>query len=191
MKLLYPVLALILLTGFGLFARKAKKCELVKEITPSQSFFDLSATDINGKKREMSEFKGKYILVVNTASKCGYTVQYKELEELSKKYSSKLVVLGFPTNDFLWQEPGTNAEIKEFCSLKFGVTFPMFEKTTTKGKNKHEIYQWLTDKTLNGWNKTKPSWNFNKYLISPDGKLLQHFGSGVKPLSPKITNLIK
>jgi glutathione peroxidase len=191
MKLVYGAIALMLLTGCTLFGRKAKKNETPKQITPSTSFFNLSATDINGKKHSMSEFKGKYILVVNTASKCGYTGQYKELEELYKKYNSKLVVLGFPTNDFLWQEPGTNKEIQEFCSLKFGVTFPMFEKTTTKGKSKHEIYQWLTDKTLNGWNKTKPSWNFNKYLISPDGKLLEHFGSGIKPLSAKITDLIK
>ncbi len=158
---------------------------------PLTSFYDLSATTIDGQEQSMAAYKGKYILVVNVASHCGFTPQYKELEELYKKYSSILVVLGFPANNFLWQESGSNEEIKTFCSLKYQVTFPMFAKISVKGKTMSPVYQWLTDPARNGWNKEKPSWNFNKYLIGPDGTLLAHFGSKVLPLSPDITNYLK
>lgn len=155
--------------------------------TPPASFYDLSATTIDGQEQSMAAYKGKYILVVNVASHCGFTPQYKELEELYKTYSDKIVILGFPANNFLWQESGSNEEIKSFCSLKYQVTFPMFAKISVKGKTMSPIYQWLTNPALNGWNKEKPSWNFNKYLIGPDGTLLEHFGSKVLPLSPEIT----
>lgn len=155
------------------------------------SFYQLKAEDIDGKTISMANYKGKYVLIVNTASKCGYTGQYKQLEELYQKYQDKLVVLAFPTNDFLWQEPGSNETIKNFCSTKYQITFPLFAKITVKGKNKSPIYQWLTDPAQNGWCKTKPSWNFNKYLIGPDGNLLAHFDQKVNPLSEKITQLLK
>ena len=154
------------------------------------SFHTLQAQSIDGKTVKMSDYKGKYILVVNTASKCGYTYQYEGLEKLHEKYKDKLVVLGFPSNDFLWQEPGNNEKIKSFCSLNYGVTFPMFAKIEVKGKNKHQVYEWLTNPKLNGWNSSKPSWNFNKYLIDPKGNLVKHFGSKVEPLSEQIVNYI-
>jgi len=158
---------------------------------PSSSFYSLSAESIDGKTISMSNYKDKYILVVNTASKCGYTSQYEQLEKLSTQYKDSLFILGFPANDFLWQEPASNEKIKSFCSLKFGVTFPMFAKITIKGKNKHPLYEWLTNPELNGWNNEKPGWNFNKYLIDRNGKLIAHFDAKTEPLSEKITSLLK
>lgn len=168
-----------------------KKTTMPQNAHPHTSFYDLTATTIDGQAQSMSNYKGKYILVVNVASRCGFTPQYTQLEELSKTYQNSLVVLGFPANNFLWQEPGSNEAIKSFCSLKYHVTFPMFEKISVKGKDMSPIYQWLTDPTRNGWNKEKPSWNFNKYLIGPDGTLLAHFGSKVLPTDPEITQYLQ
>ena len=121
-------------------------------------------------------------MIVNVASKCGYTYQYEGLQKLYEKYSDNLVVLGFPANDFLWQEPAKNDKIKEFCSTNYGVTFPMFEKTSVKKSDKqHPLYTWLSNKDLNGWNDDAPSWNFYKYLVDEEGKLLELFSQKVKP----------
>ncbi len=139
---------------------------------------------------DFSQFKGKKILVVNVASKCGFTPQYKELEELYKLYSDKLVVVGFPCNQFLGQEPGSESLIQEFCSSTYGVSFPMTTKIDVKGNDQHEIYKWLTSKSLNGVGDYKVSWNFNKFLIDENGKLVQHFESKVSPMSKEITNLL-
>jgi glutathione peroxidase len=187
------MIALIIIGLLGITAcsKKTVKTEKEDAKTTKLSFYDLNATDINGQKISMRKYKGKTILIVNTASKCGYTGQYKQLEELYKKYSNQLVILGFPTNDFFGQEPGSNKDIAEFCTRKFNVTFPMFAKITVKGKDISPIYKWLTDPTQNGWNKKKPSWNFNKYVIDKDGNLIKHFGSGESPLSAKIVSLIK
>jgi glutathione peroxidase len=189
----YKLIVLLIATAgivFTGYARKKKQ----KVTCPSKaplSFHSLKAETIDGKTVSMADYKGKYILVVNTASKCGYTGQYKDLQELSEKYKDKLVVVGFPSNDFLWQEPGSNETIKNFCSVNYHVTFPLFSKVVVKGKKKHPVYEWLTNPKQNGWNKTKPGWNFNKYLIDPNGNLLEHFGASVKPLSDKITQHIK
>lgn len=150
-----------------------------------------SITTLDGETLDLSQFKGKKLLLVNTASKCGFTSQYKELEELYEKYNDKLVVIGFPANNFMNQEPGNNDEIAEFCEKNYGVSFPMSEKISVKGKDQEPIYQWLTQKKFNGVENTKVSWNFNKYLIDENGKLIEKFGSRVKPLDPKITEYLK
>ncbi len=137
-----------------------------------------------------SEFKGLKILIVNVASKCGFTNQYAGLEELYQTYGDNLVVVGFPCNQFLGQEPGSEDKIASFCSTNYGVTFPMTEKIKVKGKNAHEIYKWLTKAELNGKSDYKISWNFNKFLIDENGQIIDHFGSKVKPLDEAITSLL-
>ena len=151
------------------------------------SFYDYAANDINGKLISMNSFKGKSILIVNVASRCGYTSQYQGLQELYETYKDSLVVLGFPSNDFLWQEPGSNSDIKLFCQRTYGVNFPMFEKIHVKGKKKHPIYEWLSESKMNGWNNEAPDWNFNKYLLSKKGELIKVFKADVKPQDTLIT----
>lgn len=150
-----------------------------------------SITTLEGETLNLSNFKGKKILIVNTASKCGFTPQYKELEELYKTHKDRLVIIGFPANNFLRQEPGTNDEIAEFCERNYGVSFPMSEKISVKGKDMAPIYQWLTKKKYNGQMNSKVTWNFNKYLIDEEGKLIEKFGSRVKPLDSKIVDHLK
>lgn len=130
---------------------------------------------------DFESFKGKKIIILNVASKCGYTDQYEDWETFYAANKEKVVVLGFPSNEFLWQEKGSNDEIAQFCKLTYGVTFPMFQKTTVKGKNKNPLYQWLTTPSKNGWNKQEPVWNFCKYLIDENGKLIAFFSSKIKP----------
>ena len=139
----------------------------------------------------LSEYTGKKILIVNVASKCGFTPQYKDLQKLYELYSDKLVVLGIPCNQFLRQEPGSEALIAEFCSSNYGVTFPMTTKVDVKGKDQHPIYKWLTQKELNGKGDYKVSWNFNKFLIDEEGNLIEYFASGVNPLSQEITKYLE
>ncbi len=181
------------LSVLALFLPGCSKKTVVNETTqkPTSSFYDLKATTIDGKEISMSNYKGKNILIVNTASKCGYTYQYEGLEALHKKYGKDVAILGFPANDFFGQEPGSNEKIEQFCKLKYDVTFQMFEKITVKGKNMSAIYQWLTKPELNGWNSQKPSWNFSKYFIDRQGNLVAYFGPKVEPLSSEITDLIK
>ena len=158
---------------------------------PVVSFFDIEAKSIFGETIKMDIYKGKKILIVNVASKCGLTPQYSELQELYKKYSDDLVVLAFPSNDFFRQEPGSNEQIAKFCSTEYFTTFPLFEKVKVKGKKKHSIYDWLTDPEKNGWNKQGPTWNFTKYLIDENGKLLKRFHPKTSPLSKEIIDLIE
>jgi glutathione peroxidase len=155
------------------------------------SFYDLTINSIDGKEMHMSDFKGKYVLCVNVASKCGYTPQYEDLEKLYEQYQGQLVIVGFPCNQFLGQEPGTSEEIVSFCQKNYGVTFPLTEKIDVKGKNQHGVYQWLTQKSLNGVADGNVKWNFHKFLISPEGEWLAEFPSGVKPLDTELTSLIK
>ena len=160
--------------------------------TYSTSVYDYPLTTIDGEKFDLNSIKGRKILVVNVASKCGYTYQYEGLQNLAEKYSDKLIILGFPANDFLWQEPAKNDKIKEFCSVNYGVTFPMFEKTSVKKSDKqHPLFTWLSNKNLNGWNDDAPSWNFCKYLIDEDGKLLEMFTSKVKPFDERIVKYLE
>ena len=176
----------ILLSGFS-YKRIVKNNSMVS----SSNFYDLKAVTIDGQEISFEKFKGKKVLIVNVASKCGYTYQYEGLQKLHELYGNKVAILGFPANDFLFQERGSNEEIAEFCESNYGVTFQMFEKITTKGKKQSPVYHWLSNKELNGWNDQKPSWNFCKYIIDEDGKLVGFFDSKVKPLSEEIVSLIK
>ena len=155
------------------------------------SFYSLEANSIDGDVIKMSDFKDKNILIVNVASKCGYTPQYKNLQDLYKKYKDNLYILAFPSNDFLGQEPGTNEDIKNFCEINFGIQFDIFEKISVKGNNIHPIYNWLSNKKLNGWNNNGPTWNFSKYLIDKDGNLAGYWGASIDPQSEEIVELIK
>ena len=176
----------LLIAGIGIFTVfNLNSSEKIPDIP--KSFYALSAEDINGEVISMSFFKGKKVLVVNVASQCGYTPQYEGLQTLYETYSDSLVVLGFPSNDFMWQEPGSNSEIKTFCQRTYGVTFPMFSKIHVKGRKQHPIYDWLSDSKLNGWNDENPSWNFNKYLLDEKGNLIEWFGANLEPLDTMIT----
>lgn len=140
---------------------------------------------------ELSQFKGKKMLIVNVASRCGFTPQYQGLQQLYEKYGDQLVIIGVPCNQFLFQESGSEAKIANFCRTSYGVTFPMTTKVKVKGSAKHPIYQWLTNKELNGVGDFKVSWNFNKFLIDEQGKLMAHFGSSVKPFDNAIIQLLE
>lgn len=146
---------------------------------------------IDGTEYDYSGLKGKKVLIVNTASECGYTPQYEDLEKLYQSYKDKLIILGFPANNFGGQEPGSNEEIKEFCKTKYSITFPMFEKISVAGDDMAPIYKWLTSKDLNGWNDQQPKWNFNKYLLDEEGNLVKYYSSAVKPMSDEIVSQLK
>lgn len=157
----------------------------------SKSIYDYSYSDIDGNEIFFSDFKNKKIMIVNVASKCGYTSQYEGLQKLHDKYGDKIEILGFPANDFLWQEPGKNEDIKKFCSTKYGVTFKIFQKSIVKKKQKQNpIYTWLSHKELNGWNEKEPSWNFCKYLINEKGELIHFHSQKTKPFSEEIVSFI-
>ena len=156
----------------------------------SKSIYDYSIKSIDGDTINLADFKGKNILFVNVASKCGFTPQYEDLQKLHEKYKDNLVVIGFPCNQFRNQEPGTLDEIKNFCSSNYGVTFLMTEKIDVKGKNQHPIYQWLTRKELNGVKNSSVKWNFQKYLVGKNGNYIDFFYSITKPLSKKITKYL-
>ncbi|WP_297632550.1 glutathione peroxidase [uncultured Clostridium sp.] len=147
------------------------------------NFYDLNAKNMQGKEIKMEEFKGQVILIVNTASKCGFTPQFAELEELYKKYKEKkFIVLGFPCNQFLSQDPKSNEEIDSFCKLNYGVTFPMFEKIEVNGENTHPIYKFLKE-NKKGALGSKIKWNFTKFLIDSEGTVIERYASMTKPLS--------
>lgn len=145
------------------------------------SFYDLKAMSLDGESIDMSKYKGKKVIILNVASKCGYTPQYADWQKFYESNKDQVEVLGFPCNQFLGQEPGSSDEIATFCQKNYGVTFQMFDKVDVKGDQQHAIYQWLTDPSKNGWNSEVPSWNFCKYLINEEGKLTHFFGSKIKP----------
>jgi len=183
--LLLAAIALVL--GFKMMAKK-KPADISNV---PKDFYALSYTSIEDKKISMSDYKGKYVLCVNVASKCGFTPQYETLEQLYQKHKDKLVILGFPCNQFLGQEPGSEEQIAEFCTKNYGVTFPLSSKIDVKGKEQHPVYSWLTMKDLNQKEDNTVSWNFNKFLISPTGEWLAYFGSKTEPLGGEIEALIK
>jgi len=157
-----------------------------------KTFHDFKVTTIDGQPFDLSILKGKKVLVVNTASKCGYTPQYAQLEEVYKKYGGdKFTIIGFPANNFMSQEPGTNEEIKQFCSLNYGVTFQMMAKISVKGKDMAPLYQWLTSKDENGVIDAPVKWNFQKFMIDENGNLVGMVPPGEKPDSEKIINWIE
>ena len=156
------------------------------------TFYDFTVEDINGKDYPLSQLKGKKVLVVNTASKCGFTPQYEGLQELYEKYGGDdFMIIGFPANNFAKQEPGSNEEIANFCQINYGVTFPMMSKISVKGDDQDPLYTWLTSKSENGVEKSKVSWNFQKYMIDEEGQLVGHFAPTVKPDSKKLVSWIE
>lgn len=147
-----------------------------------KSFYDFKVTDINGEVFNFATLKGKNVMIVNVASKCGYTKQYEGLQALYEKHKENdFVIIGFPANNFLRQEPGTNEEIKTFCTLNYGVTFPMMQKISVKGDDIHPVYKWLTTKSLNGKQDSSVGWNFQKYLIGSNGQLEMVLPTKTKP----------
>jgi len=152
----------------------------------TMSIYDIETRTLEGEVLKFSDFEGKYILVVNVASRCGFTKQYQSLQALSEKYKEELIVIGAPCNQFGKQEPGDASEIRTFCDMRFGVTFPLTEKLDVKGSGKHPLYQWLTQKELNGKKNSAVRWNFQKYLVDKKGKLVDVFYSTTTPLSKKI-----
>ena len=159
--------------------------------TQAQSIHNFTVKSIDGKTLNLASFKGKKILIVNTASKCGYTPQYEALEKVYEQYKDKLVIIGFPCNQFGGQEPGSNEEIVAFCKKNYGVSFPLADKIDVKGDNMAPIYQWLTTKSKNGILDASISWNFNKFLIDENGKMIAYFPSNVKPDSETILSYLK
>jgi len=158
----------------------------------SSNFYDIKAQTLEGETFDFSQLKVKKVLIVNTASKCGFTSQYKELEELNKKYGGKkFAILGFPSNDFMNQEPLSEKDIREFCTINYGVTFQMMSKISVKGDDIHPVYQWLTSKQKNGVMDSKVKWNFQKYLVDENGVLISTLPSSENPLSETITNWIE
>lgn len=156
------------------------------------TIYHLTFTDIKGDPYDFSKLKGKRILIVNTASKCAFTPQYEKLEKLYERYrGDNFVVIGFPSDDFAHQEPGSNAEIERFCASRFGVRFPMMQKSSVKGANRNEVYRFLTEKSKNGVMDSQVQWNFQKYLIDTDGALAAVYFSAVEPDDERIVNWIE
>ena len=176
-----------MVVGLVVCAALAAGCVAQKKEVPMSGIYGIEMETITGEPIKLSEYRGKVLLIVNTASKCGFTGQYAGLQKLYETYQDKgLVVLGFPSNDFLRQEPGTNEEIQSFCKLNYGVTFPLFGKISVKGKDRHPLYLYLTSKQSNPAFSGKISWNFNKFLISRDGQVIGRFGSRTKPDDEKL-----
>ena len=162
-----------------------------KNAPPIQSIHDLKFTKLSGEEKSLSEYKGKKILLVNTASECGYTDQLEGLQKLWEHNKDNLVVIGFPSNDFKNQEKLNDKEIANFCSNIYHITFPVSKKTVVKKSGEqHPIYQWLSDKNKNGWNEKPPAWNFSKYLIDEDGVLTHYFDPGIDPTSAEVLRAI-
>ena len=159
---------------------------------PAVSFYSNKAVGINGDTIDFASLMGKKVLLVNTASDCGYTRQYDDLQKLSDEYKGKLIVLGFPANDFKQQEKGANDEIATFCKANFGVTFPLMEKSVViRSPQQNPVFQWLTDPSKNGWNNKAPTWNFSKYLVNEKGALTHYFDPSVSPLSEAVKKAIE
>lgn len=162
-----------------------------KVVDVPRTIYEFKVESLDGGTIDFSKFRGKKILIVNTASKCGYTPQYEGLEKLYQANKGKLVIVGFPANNFMFQEPGSNDKIAEFCKKNYGVSFPMAAKISVKGSDKAPIYEWLTNKKFNGVEDSKVKWNFQKYLINEQGKLVAVFDPGTKPESDEIVAAIR
>jgi glutathione peroxidase len=158
-------------------------------INAQTNIYDISIKSIDDKLIDLNQYKGKNVIFVNVASRCGYTGQYAELQELQETYDD-LEIIGIPCNQFLFQEPKSQSEIKQFCSANFGVTFMMTEKINVKGKNQHDLYKWLTNKELNGSEDSYVKWNFQKYLVNKKGEFVKYFPPRMSPLSEDITKYL-
>lgn len=190
-KVVLAAVAVVLLIGTMSFSRlikhvfsdknEALAAPATMNAAPTKTLHDFTVKSLDGKPVALRQYQGKKVVILNTASKCGYTPQYADWEKFYKANKDKVVVLGFPANNFAGQEPGSNEEIASFCQKNYGVTFPMFEKVDVVGSNQAPLYKWLTTKELNGWNEQAPKWNFCKYVIDEKGNLTNFFASGVKP----------
>jgi glutathione peroxidase len=190
-KYILPIIIIAILSACAANKKNKSTEEIVSATsevskTMPQSVYDFPLVSIDGKKFSLKDYKGKKILLVNTASKCGYTPQYEALEALSKKYNDKLVVVGVPANNFMGQEPGTNEDIASFCKKNYGVTFPLTEKMSVVGDNAAPLFKFLLNKELNGGLETAIKWNFTKFLVDENGKLIANFPSKVKPMDAEI-----
>lgn len=189
MKTIIITLSVLSIGAFVFYSFKNRKAE---NSVKGKSFYDLSIKSLDGKSTiNFSQFKGKKILLVNVASKCGYTPQYEGLEKLYEANKDKLVIIGFPCNQFLSQESGSAEEIATFCKKNYGVTFPLTEKISVKGTEQHPVYQWLTNKDNNGVKDVVVKWNFGKFLIDEKGQFIEYFPSGTEPLSEEIVKHLK
>ena len=186
LKKFYPVLTNV--TRF--FGVNSKVVLPAVVANPVSSIYNIPFELISGDTSNLSSYRGKKIIIVNTASDCGYTGQYEELQKLYTQRKSEIVIIGFPANNFMSQEPGSNEDIKEFCSATYGVTFPMTDKIEVKGPGQHPLYKWLTNKALNGKVSSSVKWNFQKYLVDENGALIDYFYSTTKPMSDKITKYL-
>lgn len=172
--------------------KNSKQMDNAKEKQPLISFYDLTTVANNGSEIRFSDFKGRKVLLVNTASNCGYTNQYNDLEQLYEENKDKLVVIGFPANDFKEQEKGTDEEIAQFCRLNFGVTFPLAKKSVViKSPDQNPVFQWLSDSSKNGWCNQEPVWNFTKYLVNEEGVLTAYFEPSVSPVSEDVKKALQ
>jgi len=158
---------------------------------PKESLYKVQLQSLTGQTIDLASFKGKHLLFVNVASKCGFTPQYKDLQKLHETYKDELVIIGVPCNQFGQQEPGDASEIESFCEVNYGVTFLISEKLDVKGKNQHPLYQWLTQNEKNGKKSTSVRWNFQKYLIDAEGRWVDYFYSNTNPTSNKITKYLR
>lgn len=188
LRALYPLLMKTMRwAGKNTTILQNEKAQLFKTL-----IYELPVALNNGTEITLQEWKGKKLLLVNTASDCGYTAQYSDLQQLQQQYTATLQVIGFPANDFKEQEQGSDEAIAQFCQVNFGVTFPLAKRSSViKGANQHPIYQWLTQREKNGWNDKAPSWNFSKYLINEQGLLTHYFDPAVAPLSKEVTQAIE
>jgi glutathione peroxidase len=187
-KVVYP----LWIAFTKLLGKNTKIMENAKHVRPVQSVYELSVPLNNGNLLPLQTYKGKKLLLENTASNCGYTNQYEELQKLYKQFNNQLEIIAFPANDFKEQEKGDDSDIAQFCKVNFGVTFPLAKKSVViKSGDQNNIFQWLTDKTKNGWNEQPPSWNFSKYLINEQGMLTHYFDPSVSPLSEEVVQAVE
>ncbi|MBD3631313.1 glutathione peroxidase [Cyclobacterium sp.] len=187
LRFFYPFIRKI-----GKFSKNGAVLFNEQSIEAPTSIFDLHASLSNGKEIDFSTFTGKKILLVNTASNCGYTGQYAELQSLHEKLGNKLTIIAFPSNDFAEQEKGNDEDISQFCQVNYGVTFPIAKKgVVVKKPEQHPVFKWLSDSNSNGWNDHAPDWNFSKYLIDENGKLTHYFGPSISPLDDVFLKVVK
>ncbi len=189
-KLIFKFFSGIFISALSIFSFLSFKNPPKSYSGEAKSIYDFKVKTLSGEEITLAKYKGKKMLLVNVASECGFTPQYKGLQELHKQYGDKVVLIGFPANNFGGQEPGSSSEIKEFCTKNYGVTFQMMEKISVKGEDKHPLYKWLGSKEENGNCNDSPNWNFCKYLIDEKGNLIKFFSSKIDPMSKDITSLL-
>ncbi len=181
----------VIIWGSHLANKKNAVLENVNNAAPSQSLYALTVTDNSGKRFSLEQYKGKKIMLVNTASDCGFTAQYAGLEKLYQQHKEKLIILAFPANDFKQQEKGTDADIAQFCKINYGVSFPIMQKSIViKNNAQNEAFKWLTNSNLNGWNNTPPKWNFTKFLVNENGILTHVFATSTSPLDKEVVTAV-